>query len=182
VPEQFFDPAPHLLAFRTQGLDFRGQMRIRVLRLGESGLRRGQLFQRGFLLLPQTVDERDCFLNAVLKVTEAVDFRFLSWGWHRLFLFGWGGESGFDLRRDGGELTGVGGRRFGKNLPVELNTGKLQTVHELAVGQTGFAGGGADADDPQRAEVALFALAADVSELQGALNGFLSGTVQLALG
>jgi len=36
-------------------------------------------------------------------------------------------------------------------------------------------GGGADADDPQRAVLALLLLAAGIGELQPALNRFLGG-------
>jgi hypothetical protein len=55
-------------------------------------------------------------------------------------------------------------------------------MHEFAVRKTGFARGCADSYNPQRAEIAFLALAACVGELQGALNSFLRGTVQLAFG
>ncbi len=43
-------------------------------------------------------------------------------------------------------------------------------------------GGGADADDPERAVLALFLFAAGVGELQSALDGFLGSLVELGFG
>jgi hypothetical protein len=55
-------------------------------------------------------------------------------------------------------------------------------VHQSAVGETGFAGSGTDADDPEGAIFTLLLFAAGVGELEGTLYRFLSGTVQFALG
>src|SRR4029453_17499038 len=42
-----------------------------------------------------------------------------------------------------------------ERLPVELDPGALQAVHELVVGEAVRAGRGVDAHDPERAEVPL---------------------------
>jgi hypothetical protein len=86
------------------------------------------------------------------------------------------------LRGDGGKLSRVGCGRLRQNLAVEFDAGQLQSVHEFAVGEASLARGGADANDPQRAEITLLAFTADIGEFQRAFHGFLRGTVQFALG
>ena len=73
-------------------------------------------------------------------------------------------------------------RDIRQNLAVQIDAGGLQAVHELAVGNAGFAAGRIDADNPERAVVALLVLAADIGELQAALDGLLGCAVELALG
>src|SRR5262249_27907844 len=57
----------------------------------------------------------------------------------------------------------------------------LQAVHQLTVGQAVFAGGRVDADDPQPAEVALLAPAADERILQRSVDRLFRGAIELAL-
>src|SRR5215510_8248387 len=68
-----------------------------------------------------------------------------------------------------------------ENLPVEVDPGDFQTVHELAVIQPVQSRRSADADDPERAVITLLDLAPDVSEFERALNRFSHRTVKLAL-
>src|SRR5436305_14056953 len=68
---------------------------------------------------------------------------------------------------------------IGEHLAVELDACSLQSVDEVAVGQAVQAGGGADADDPDGAELALLLLASGVGELQSALHRFLRSLVEL---
>src|SRR3954469_9590309 len=48
---------------------------------------------------------------------------------------------------------------IGENLAVELDACPLQSIDEVAIGQAVQAGGGADADDPDSAELALLLFA-----------------------
>src|SRR6185312_14217880 len=96
-------------------------------------------------------------------------------------LFG-GCESGFRLVDEQRELRGIGRSGFRENLSVEVDAGELEAMHQGAVSETGFAGGGADADDPEGAVFALLLFAADIGELEGAFYRFLRGTVQFAFG
>src|SRR5215813_10569711 len=73
-------------------------------------------------------------------------------------------------------------RHIGQNFPVEVDSGNLQPVYELAVGNPGGTAGGVDADNPDSAVIALFVLAADVGELQSAIDRLHGCAVQLALG
>jgi hypothetical protein len=54
----------------------------------------------------------------------------------------------------------------------------LESVDELVVAHPVQFGGGADADDPQRAVLALFLFASGIGELQSAVNGFFRRAVQ----
>src|SRR5215813_4535185 len=67
--------------------------------------------------------------------------------------------------------------QVGENLPVEVDPGHFQTVHELAVIQTAQPRRRADADDPERTVIALLDLAPDVGEFERALNRFSHRTV-----
>ena len=81
MAQQFLDARSHLVAFGPQGLDFFGEVRIRGLRFRVSRMSRRQFLQRGVLLLPQTVDQRDGLLDALLKMTERIDFLLVRGVW-----------------------------------------------------------------------------------------------------
>src|SRR5579883_1247916 len=59
--------------------------------------------------------------------------------------------------------------QVGEDLAIEFDAGFLEAVD---------LGGGADADDPERAELALALLATGVSELEPALDGLFGGAVE----
>src|SRR5690606_39049224 len=67
-----------------------------------------------------------------------------------------------------------------QHLAVQGDAGLGQAVHEAAVAQAVHARGGVDAGDPQRTEVALLLLAADVGVLQGLGDGLLGNAEDLA--
>src|SRR6185437_12758485 len=92
-----------------------------------------------------------------------------------------------DLRRALG-LLGQGRKRrragncqLREALAIERDAGVLQAVDHLAVGQAVLARRGVDADDPQTAEVALLAAAADEGVLERGVDRFFRGAIQLAL-
>src|SRR5262249_4540048 len=80
-----------------------------------------------------------------------------------------------------GESLRLVDSQVGENLPVEVDPGHLQTVHELAVIQPAQTRRRADADDPERAVITLLDLAPDAGEFELALNRFSQRTVKLAL-
>ena len=88
MSEQLLDPAANLLPFRTKLFDLPGELRVRVLRFGERLLGRGEIFQCGFLLLPETDDQRNSLLDAFLKMAERIDFGFLPGCSHLIYLAG----------------------------------------------------------------------------------------------
>src|SRR5580658_8801670 len=90
-------------------------------------------------------------------------------------------ERGLSLLGKGCEAGGVVGGDVGEDLAVEANTSLLEAVDEGRVAQAIQLGRGADAHDPQRAELPLLLLAADVGELETALDGFLSCLIELGL-
>src|SRR6202044_2211287 len=67
----------------------------------------------------------------------------------------------------------------GQDLAVQTVASLLQAIDERRVAHAIDLARSIDAHDPQRAELALLLLAADVGKLQSALNSFLSGLVQL---
>ena len=72
----------------------------------------------------------------------------------------WSGGLCLSLRRLGlfcqlGKAGGVLHGDVGQDLAVQLDAGLLQSVDELRVAGAVQLGGGGDADDPQRAELAL---------------------------
>ena len=73
---------------------------------------------------------------------------------------------------------GVVDRQISQNLAVELNARALQSVDELAVAHAVQLGSGADADNPQRAVLALLLLASGVGEPQAAFHGLFRRAVQ----
>src|SRR6185437_7718675 len=101
---------------------------------------------------------------------------------YEMLIGGWLLQRRFRLGRKLAEAGGVVHGDVGQDLAVERDAGELQAVHELAVADLVLAGGGADADDPELAELALALLAPAVGELERALAGFLRRAVQLALG
>src|SRR3546814_3870254 len=54
---------------------------------------------------------------------------------------------------------------IGQDLAIQFDTRKLQTVHELAIGQAFHAYGGVDALNPERTEAALLYLAIAIGVL-----------------
>src|SRR5688572_2128959 len=70
------------------------------------------------------------------------------------------GESRLGLLGDLAERSDVVHRDVRQRLAVQLDAGLQQAVHEAAVAQAVHAGGGVDAHDPQRTELALALLAA----------------------
>ena len=83
-----------------------------------------------------------------------------------------------------GERRERGGARDGElrqALAIERDAGVLQAVDELPVGEAVLARGGVDADDPQPAEIALLAAAADERVLERGVDRLFRGAIQLAL-
>ena len=95
-------------------------------------------------------------------------------------LFG-GGQCSLGLRREQRELGVVIRRRGSQNLAVEFDAGHFQAVHKLAVAETRRTRCRVNTDNPKRPILALLLLAACIGELERALDGFLSGPVQLTL-
>src|SRR4051812_27779212 len=75
------------------------------------------------------------------------------------------------LGDDGAERLAFVHRDIGQDLAVEVDSGELQAVHELAVGQALGADRGVDPLDPQRPERALLHLAVAIGILAGLLDG-----------
>ena len=92
VPEQLFEPGPHLLPFLAHRLEFSGKTRIRVFRFfkidpqgigdlvglfllhrRESFVVSGR-FRRCFVFIAQTMYERNCSLDALFQMIEWIDF------------------------------------------------------------------------------------------------------------
>ena len=89
------------------------------------------------------------------------------------------GESGLGLLHQLGKARGVVHGDVGEDLAIELDAGLLEAVDELRVAGAVQLGSGGDADDPERAELALLLAAAGVGELEAALDGFLGCLVEL---
>src|SRR5580658_1593861 len=89
---------------------------------------------------------------------------------------------GLGLLHQRAESRAIGGGHIRQNLAIQIDAGLLQTVDELAVGDIGGAASGSDANNPQRAEIALLAAAADKAIAQSLLDGLLRGPIQFALG
>src|SRR6185295_13919514 len=102
-------------------------------------------------------------------------------------------ESGFRVRLSGRGLPGFLGKtseRLGvadgdvrQDLAVELDAGRLQAVHELAVRHALLARGGVDPHDPEATEVALLVAPVAVRvriRLEQRLLGALVARVRLA--
>src|SRR5579862_8824363 len=85
------------------------------------------------------------------------------------------------LLRELGKRRWTGDGELGEVLAVERYAGGLEAAHQLAVREAVLPRGGVDADDPQTAEVALLAAAADERVLQRGIDRLFRGPIQLAL-
>src|SRR5262245_24952901 len=91
------------------------------------------------------------------------------------------GARGLGLVDERRKRRGFARSELRKALAIELDAGRFQSVHQHAVRDAVFAGGGVDADDPQAAVVALLLLASDVGVDSRLLGRFLHELVELAL-
>jgi hypothetical protein len=91
-------------------------------------------------------------------------------------------RGGLGLLGDLAERRDVVDRDVGQGLAVQLDVRLQQAVHEAAVAQAVHAGRGVDAHDPQRTELALALLAADVRVLRGLRDRLLGDAIDLATG
>ena len=78
------------------------------------------------------------------------------------------------------ERRGVARRDIGQDFPVEQNSQLLQPVDELAIGKVVEPCRGADADDPEAAEIALALAPTAISKAARAVRGLLHEFVELA--
>src|SRR5512146_2062762 len=81
-----------------------------------------------------------------------------------------------ERRKRGGIVHG----EVGENLPVDLDSGLLEPIHERVVVHVVLVGGRVDARDPEATEITLFVLAIAVGVLPTALDIFLGRLPQLA--
>src|ERR1700741_2342818 len=65
-----------------------------------------------------------------------------------------------------------------ENLAIEFEPGLFQPADKSRIAQAVLLGGGADAHDPERAELALALLASRIGELQAALDGLFRGAIE----
>src|SRR5713226_2093498 len=93
-----------------------------------------------------------------------------------------GGQGVLGRRRELRKRSGILHGEVGQNFAVEFDAARLQTVHELAVGKAAQTRRGADALNPQLAELPLAVAAVAIGEPFGAPHGFLGGLEELALG
>src|ERR1700712_1054143 len=91
-------------------------------------------------------------------------------------------EAGLRLGRESSETERVVGGDVSKDLAIQAVAGVLEAIDKGRVAHTIDASSGANADDPERAELALFLFTADVGEFQAAFNGFLGCLVELGFG
>src|SRR5205814_2511354 len=70
-------------------------------------------------------------------------------------------------------------RQLGQDLAVEFDSALFQAADKPAVAEAVLLGGGADAHDPDGAELALLLLASGVGKLEGALHRLFGGAVEL---
>ena len=78
------------------------------------------------------------------------------------------------LLDDRGKSGGVAHGQVGQDFAIEINTGLIQPMHELAVGHPVEAGGSIDAGDPEPAKIPLALTAVAVGVGLGAVDRFLS--------
>ena len=83
------------------------------------------------------------------------------------------GECALGLIGERGKAGRIVDGEVGQNLAIQVDSPQLKTVDKLRIADPVELGGGADADDPEPAELALLLLAADVGEFETAFNGFL---------
>ncbi len=91
-------------------------------------------------------------------------------------------ESSFGLCGQSSKACRIVGGNVGKDLAVQAVARLLEAVDERRVAHTVQTRRCADTHNPQRAELALLLLAANVGKLQPALNCFLGGLVELGFG
>src|SRR5690606_23792771 len=91
-------------------------------------------------------------------------------------------ECALRLLRQGGKARGVVHGDVGQHLAVEGDAGLHQAIHEAAVADAVGARRRVDAGDPQRTEIALLLLAADVGVLQRLRDRLLGDAEDLATG
>jgi hypothetical protein len=89
------------------------------------------------------------------------------------------GQGSLGLFDQGCEAGSIVDGDVGQDFAVKLDAGFFEAIDELRVADAILLGGGIDAHDPERAELALFLAAARVSEFESALNGLLGGLVKL---
>ena len=184
MAEQLLDAGTHLLALGLKRLQFFRKPRV-------FGFQIIICLDGRVSLLPQLRHKIDGSKDALLQALE------------RVYVFGSGGlllpcspAPGFlptllDVRsgrrsalrpfHQSAEPCFVCGGDFGQHLSVQVDTGLLQTVHELAVRNARRPASSIDADNPQRTEFALLVFAANVAMTERAFDRFLGGAVQLAL-
>src|ERR1700704_6366871 len=80
-------------------------------------------------------------------------------------------QSGLCLGSQFGESFGLLGGKVRQDLSIEFDSGQFQAMHELRIVQPIEPRGGANANDPQRPEIALLQFASGVSKVQSALDG-----------
>src|SRR5580704_15295130 len=80
-----------------------------------------------------------------------------------------------------GESFRVMHRHVRQNLAVDLDAAELEPVNQLAVGGAVVAGGGSDALNPQRAEVALAISPVAITIAQRAVHRLFRRPVELSL-
>src|ERR1700728_1039466 len=71
---------------------------------------------------------------------------------------------------------------IGQDLAIQLDASLFQSIDQLRIAEVVELGCSRDADDPQRAELALLLTAAGGGELEAALYCFLGCLVELGLG
>src|SRR5690606_11059035 len=91
-------------------------------------------------------------------------------------------QSALGLLCQRGKAGGIVHRDISQHLAVQGDTGLQQAVDEAAVADTVGAGSRVDAGDPQRTEVALLLLAADVGVLARLDDRLLGDAIDLAAG
>ena len=91
-------------------------------------------------------------------------------------------HSGLGLIAEGGEGGGLVDGHFAEDLAVQVDAGLFQAVHEGGIVHAVGLAAGADAGDPQAAEISLFQAAADVAVAAGLHHGLVGHFVVLALG
>jgi len=185
VPQQTLQPVTNLFALTLERFKFFAELLVGSLRFFPGSLGFGKLLEDRIFLVAEPDNQLYRFLNAVFKVRKCIDFGVLIDQSHNLpYLLKklrLRTESCLRLSGDESELRRVGSGGLGQHLAIEINPGELQTMHELAVGKPHcFASGGADANNPEGAELALFLLAASVGKFEGAFDSFLRRTVKLA--
>src|ERR1017187_6529577 len=93
-----------------------------------------------------------------------------------------GGERGLGRPSQRGKAGGIVGCDVREDLAIQRIAGQLEPVDEGRVAYAVGVAGRVDADDPQRAKLALLLLAPGVGKLQAAFDGLLRCLVELGFG